>query len=88
MSEFSLKHKVQNDSAATVQLILEPWANEFAIPSGSSFCITVQARTLGAIETIMTDEFHIVWLWSGCTARVSLDGMDLTPRELSIPAFG
>jgi len=52
--------------------------HRFPIPEDSS----TEAEEL---ETVITDEYFVVWLWSGCRAAVSLDGQDQPRPGLSIP---
>jgi hypothetical protein len=81
-----MRYTFQNDTSEPTIVIVEPWAEEFPVPSGSVLSIAITASELGTLETAMSDKRFTVWLWSGCRAVVSLDGKEQTPSSLSIPS--
>jgi hypothetical protein len=78
----------RNQNPTPITVVIEPWAEEFIVPPGSVLSIIVFFRKLGLLETAISPNYFTVGLWAGCSAEVSLDGKDQTPRSLSIPAFG
>ena len=75
-----------NDDPIT--LIIEPWAEEFQIPTGSTVVMKIKYRVLDNIETELTPKYFVVWLWCGCQVEVLIDGVDKTTPFLSTPAPG
>ena len=84
----SLKYELSNKTEHDVVLILEPWAEEFTIASNSVISIKIIYTKMGAIESELNPKYFILWLWGGCRAEVLLNGRNLTPASLAIPAFG
>jgi hypothetical protein len=85
MSEFPLKYTVGNKTTETLQVIIEPWAEEFTLRPGSVLSVAILHDQLGLLETEMGPGYLTMWLWKGCRAEVSLDDKDQTPGSLSIP---
>jgi hypothetical protein len=81
-----VKYTFRNTAPAATTVILEPWAEEFLVPSGSLLSIEISAAEDGLLETVLSDEYFVVWLWGGCRATVSLDGKDQARPALSIAA--
>ena len=65
---------------------LEPWAEEFRVSPGSTLSVNIYYDNPGVLETDIGPRYFTLWLWGGCRAEVSLDGSDLTPNSLTIPA--
>jgi hypothetical protein len=81
-----MRYTFKNAISAPMVLVVEPWAEEFSVPSGSVLEIEISSTETGPLETVMSDKFFAVWLWGGCRAAVSLDGEDQPRPGLSIPA--
>jgi hypothetical protein len=79
-----MKYTFQNTTSAHTVVIVEPWAEEFTVPPGSVLSIDISSTVAGTLETVMSDKYFVVWLWSGCRAEVSLDGKDQTSSASSI----
>jgi hypothetical protein len=88
MIESSVKYTFRNQNLNSIIVIIEPWAEEFTVPPDSVLSIIIFHTKLGLLETAISPNYFTVGLWAGCRAEVSLDGNDMTPRSLSIPAFG
>jgi hypothetical protein len=82
--EDSMKYTFENTTSAPIVTIVEPWAEEFSVPPGSTLEIEISATDVGPLETSMSDEYFVVWLWSGCRATVSLNGEELPRPGLSV----
>jgi hypothetical protein len=86
MASNLMKYTFQNRTAAPITFIIEPWAEEFTVPSGSVISIEISCSEFGLLETATDGKYFTMWLWGGCRAAVSLDGEDQTRPSLSIPA--
>jgi hypothetical protein len=86
MTTVSRIYSVRNRSEITMKVIVEPWAEEFAVPSDSILSLKILYIQDGPLETEVGADYFTIWLWAGSRAEVSLDGRDQTPRSLSIPA--
>jgi hypothetical protein len=86
MSDSSLKYVLHNKNSVTIVVIIEPWAEEISVHPDKTLEIIISYPKIGPIETTVSENCIIVWLWNGCHATVSLNGQDCTPRALGIPA--
>jgi hypothetical protein len=80
-----MNYTFQNRTTAPIIFIVEPWAEEFTVPSGSVLSIEIFSSELGVMETFLDGTYFTVWLWGGCRAAVSLDGNHQTRPALLIP---
>jgi hypothetical protein len=69
-----MKYTFQNRSEAPVTFIIEPWAEEFTVPSGSVLSIEISSSKFDLMETSTDGKYFVLWLWAGSSAVVSLDG--------------
>jgi hypothetical protein len=53
MCEFPLKYTVGNRTTETLQVIIEPWAEEFTLRPGSVLSVAILHDQLGLLETEM-----------------------------------
>ena len=86
MGKSSIDYIFHNKDTQEITVNIEPWAEEFSVPSGSTLSIAISYGQIGRLETEMGSGTFTMWLWSGCSAEVALDGEDRTPRSLAIPA--
>ena len=73
-----------NSGAETLILVLEPWAEEFAVEVKSEILIHIRSRFACKLEAEIMESRILVWAWSGCTATVAIQGIDVTPISLSL----
>lgn len=85
MVELSFKYSFRNNSSETLILIVEPWAEEFSVPNGSTVSISILYTDIGPLETEIIPGYLIVWAWQGCRAKVFLDGAEQMRPSLFIP---
>jgi hypothetical protein len=45
-----MRYTFQNDTSEPTIVIVEPWAEEFSVPSGSVLSIEITASELGTLE--------------------------------------
>ena len=84
----SMKYIFHNNKSNSTVVIVEPWAEEFAVDPGSVLHLEISYAKIGILETAISQEYFTLWLWAGCRVEVFLDGKNKTPPSLSIPAFG
>ena len=88
MNNQSILFKFTNSKENTITIIIEPWSEEITAPPNSSIELDIFYEKLGSIETMSNvlgnQEYFTIWLWQGCSAKVSLDNEDVTPASLSI----
>jgi hypothetical protein len=80
-----MKYTFENRNTDPITFILEPWAEEFTVPTGSTLSIEIFSSTFDLLETVTDGKYFAVWLWAGCRAAVSLDGQQQARPSLSIP---
>ena len=83
----ALEYIVEKNHPTDMILILEPWAEEFSVPSGSKICVNILYVKEGSITIDTNPKYYVIWLWAGCRATVFIDGVEKTPASLSIPSF-
>lgn len=74
-----------NERTDPITVIVEPWAEEFSVPSKSVLSISIDSAKAGLLETALSGEYFIVGLWAGCRAKVSLDGEDRMILDIPVP---
>jgi hypothetical protein len=88
MPTITMNVTFSNRGPSSVPLVVEPWAEEFVVPPGSSEQLSIHAPELGEVEIQRGEAISSVWVWQGCTVSIRLDGKDISSPALSIPAFG
>ena len=79
-----MKYVVHNRNTEAVQVIVEPWAEEFTLPSGSALSVTIFDDRPDFLESEIGPNCFSAWLWGGCRAEVIVDDEHRTPRSLII----
>ena len=87
MTGSPLRYVFRNNYPAIMSLVIEPWAEEFEIPAGSSVLLAIYYRTVGTIETSIDSNYFTIWLWGGCRVEISIDGQDAAIPIYSIAAL-
>ena len=80
------KLKIHNNTSRDLKVVVEPWAEEFDVEKSSSVNVDIYSDQVGLCEQIISDDVISVWLWGGCTARVSVDDLEIDRKSLSIPS--
>ena len=68
---------VSNTSARTITFHLEPWGEQIAMPSGSTFKIIAESEQEGSFEVEDGEAEMIIWAWPGAVAKVFCDGKEV-----------
>ncbi|HVE55582.1 MAG TPA: hypothetical protein VNB22_02065 [Pyrinomonadaceae bacterium] len=69
--------KITNTSQKAKTLFLEPWGEDYIMPSGKTFEFFAKAEREGNFEIEFSDNEITVYLWSGATVKVFCDGEEL-----------
>ncbi len=69
-----------------MKVIIEPWLDEVELGVRSTLEITIYYNELKQLETYLTPGYFTIYLWEGCRARLSIDGVDRTPPTLHDPS--
>ena len=85
MNELIVTYTLTNEESAVRTLILEPWAEEFDLLTGSVIRLDVSAPRAGFLETKVREGYIVVWAWQGCLVTVTLDGLDVTGASGRFP---
>lgn len=69
-----------NSTAGDVQVIVEPWAEQFVLRPGQRVEIVVRSEsTVGSIEFEQLSTGLIIYGYEGCVVSLSSDGEALVP---------
>ncbi|MGH2587011.1 MAG: hypothetical protein ACRDJE_19020 [Dehalococcoidia bacterium] len=71
--------RLLNSAAAPLCLTLEPWAEQYIVPSGTAVDVTAHGPSGGKLEISVEDDGIIVYGWTGSTVDVVQDGDAVTP---------
>jgi len=75
--ETTVSLRLENSQSAEIGFCLEPWAEVFAMPPGATFEITAAGRGDGKLHVTFAEGGITLYVWSGATARVFCDGVEL-----------
>src|SRR3954468_14447684 len=67
---------------------LEPWAEEFEVPGGSTIVLRVTEQESSAVEIESRPDHIVVWASAGQTARVYIDDHIQESASASFPVPG
>ena len=68
---------ITNSSSTEVVLHLEPWGDEFLMPSASTLSITAKAQRAGSFEIEYLESAIIVWAWPSASVKVFDEGVEV-----------
>lgn len=72
--------RYQNSSEEKIQLVLEPWAEQYSIQPGQTVDILAKGGASGSCYEIeQTADYLIIYAWADCVASVSSNGVELAP---------
>jgi hypothetical protein len=77
MNAKNLELTLTNSHNFEVNIIIEPWAEEFRFAPGSRATINIVGEKCNSIEIDVTNDFIIIGSPSGCTAAILIDGVDV-----------
>lgn len=102
MTDADRDWSLSNAGPQTLRVWLEPWAEEFEVPVGSTITLSF-SRTADDCELSDAADHLVVWAGAGQTVQVFIDGVlqdtgsasipvpeggDLSPKEILTLAFG
>lgn len=66
-------------------VIFEPSCEEMMLAINTDLELIIDFLTLERLETYLTEKTLTIYLWTGCRARLLIDGVDKTPPALMRP---
>ncbi len=81
-------YKLQNKLGQNVNVVLEPWGEEFILPPMAVLIIDIIPTREGILETWLEEGVFTIWLWAGCRAVVYINGGKQVGPSLDIPVPG
>lgn len=71
---------LKNSRSESIRFWLEPWAEEYEVPSGSTLKLSYECAkpTMLYPEVEVTETLIVWWFGSGCRVRVYVDGKEVT----------
>ncbi|MDQ8757255.1 hypothetical protein RCO27_13570 [Sphingosinicella sp. LHD-64] len=82
--EFSIE--MMNSSDNDKNIIIEPWAEEFLLRGRQSYTINIHSDQDGVPLISVNDDQISVYLWSGCTCDVIIDGRSVLDGMMRTPS--
>jgi hypothetical protein len=79
---YTASTRVVNSRSTALTLRMEPWGDEYQVPPGASYLISVESHSQGVLEIVCANDAIEVWAWSGSTAAVTCDDV----KEVKIKA--
>ena len=86
MTDITRKYDITNRNPEPLTVVVEPWAEEVVLSPESSLLLTALCDREGLMEVIMRPNLRTIWLWTGCRAKVAVNGEDLKMPSLLIPS--
>jgi putative heme iron utilization protein len=84
-----IEYRLTNSMKLDRIIIIEPWAEEFALAPGSK--MTLLCTFDDAFEKIMDvqqgDNYFALWFWQSCKVNVTIDGVLQDTASSEIAAF-
>ena len=62
-------------ASTSLKLIVEPWANQYAIHAGDVVVVTLKGPAPAELEVDEKDGVVVVYAWVGCKCTVSINGI-------------
>lgn len=76
-SQLHFSLRLMNSRATELKLVLEPWGEEYAFPSGAGLEVIAQGPRTGFLEFDLGDEQITIFGWPGSVISLYLDGVEL-----------
>jgi hypothetical protein len=84
MTDMTVEYLIVNRNPGPLTVIVEPWAEEVVLSSDSRLLLTALCDREGLLEVETDPNYLTVGLWSGCRARLAVNGENLTMPSLLI----
>ena len=68
---------LENTLSSSLTICVEPWADEFDLPSGSKFELTLEGGVEPALNVILADGRVTVWVNNGDVVGAEVDGVNV-----------
>jgi hypothetical protein len=81
-------YKLQNKLGYDLEVVLEPWGEEFVLPTMAILYVDIVCTKEGLLETCLEESVLTIWLWAGCRAEVYINGDKQVGPSLDIPVPG
>ena len=81
----TISSRIRNEHQDAIKLVIEPWAEEIAMPPGSVYEVVFQGPKADCIEISSDDARLVVWGWSGSIFAVFEDGELLRGSTIPVP---
>lgn len=86
MTDTAVKYLIVNSNPKPLTVIVEPWAEEIVLAPDSRLVLTALCDREGMLEVETDPNYLTMHLWTGCRAKLSVNGEDLKMSSLLIPS--
>jgi hypothetical protein len=86
MTDTVVKYLIINSNPEPLTVIVEPWAEEVVLSPDSRLLLTALCDREGLLEVETDPNYLTVGLWTGCRAKLAVNGENLTMPSLLIPS--
>ena len=76
-AQYTSSIRLRNSLSAEMTFYLEPWGEEYSMPSGATFDILAKGPSGGSLEVELADNHIIVVGWPGSILTLLHDGAEL-----------
>jgi len=80
-AKFTTSLTVQNSRVHTLDFVLEPWGEIYAMASEDTFVVSFSSTQQGKPTLIVEEDAIVVYGWQQSVAKVWHNGDELTPHE-------
>ncbi len=71
---YKMRTSLTNSTAAEQTVVVEPWADEHALPAGETFDVVARAPQAGTLEVEVGGNRIVVWGWEGSVVNLYREG--------------
>ncbi|HEX5242552.1 hypothetical protein [Bradyrhizobium sp.] len=86
MTDAAVKYLIINRNPEPLTVIVEPWAEEVTLSPDSRLLLTALCDREGLLEVVTDPNYLTVGLWTGCRAKLAVNGEELKMPSLLIPS--
>lgn len=72
---YEIRTSLTNATAAEQTVVVEPWADEYALQAGETFDVLGQAPRAGTLEVEFGGNRIVVWGWEGSVVNLYREGV-------------
>lgn len=85
VGEYTSRSRLTNQQPRDVSFVVEPWGDEFSLPSGSTVDVVAHGPDDGVLEWEIGEDVIVVYGWVGSTIQVYLDGKPIEAYSHPVP---